>query len=609
MSKTLGHSFHIPVMGVGFTVDTPAKIAHYGISSAISLVDDTLVEKMRAFYSKKLEIPFEAITEKIDDFRAKRITAYLNVIELVVKKNFEELKNSFLKEKSLFYKYIDMLPDSSEIKKKFEDYSKRHGLKEAADRIKNMLKPGSIDVNIMTKLDKENYIKDQKLPVEYNDAHAAFRGFAQSDLESSIIFSAGLNPRLYNYIENFDDFFPDENGYLKKKIILKVSDYRSALIQGKYLAKKGLHVSEYRIESGLNCGGHAFGTDGHLLGAILEEFKNSRGELINITFDLMKNGLSAKNRFVPESPLPVRITVQGGVGTAEEHQFLLDHYEVDAVGWGTPFLLVPEAVNVDSYTLQILSDAKEDDLYLSTISPLGIQFNSVKGNTQDIEKQERIDKGRPGSPCTKKYCELNKEFTEKSICTASRQYQVLKIKQLDEQDLNPVEYKERYNRIVEKACLCVGLTVSALIVNKLDHKKEGSGVSVCPGPNMAYFSEITSLKKMVDHIYGRVNLIVRNDRPHMFVKELSMYIDFLKRKIQDLNLPVTEKQLDQLAEFQKNMNDGIEYYKSLFSKIREKYAEIAIREIETLKERLNKIDINAIKWSLLHEPEMQFRTA
>jgi len=26
-----GHSFHIPVMGLAYTVDTPAKVAKYGI--------------------------------------------------------------------------------------------------------------------------------------------------------------------------------------------------------------------------------------------------------------------------------------------------------------------------------------------------------------------------------------------------------------------------------------------------------------------------------------------------------------------------------------------------------------------------------------------------
>jgi len=66
---------------------------------------------------------------------------------------------------------------------------------------------------------------------------------------------------------------------LKKKIILKVSDFRSAIIQGNFFAKKGLWVSEYRIESGLNCGGHAFATDGFLLGPILEEFKQKRNNL------------------------------------------------------------------------------------------------------------------------------------------------------------------------------------------------------------------------------------------------------------------------------------------------------------------------------------------
>jgi len=30
------HSFHIPVMGTGFTIDTPLKVARYGISSVIS---------------------------------------------------------------------------------------------------------------------------------------------------------------------------------------------------------------------------------------------------------------------------------------------------------------------------------------------------------------------------------------------------------------------------------------------------------------------------------------------------------------------------------------------------------------------------------------------
>ena len=66
--------------------------------------------------------------------------------------------------------------------------------------------PVSGDVNIMTKIDKDNYLKQEKLPVEYNDAHAALRGFAMSNLESSMVLSAGMNPRLYGYLEQFEDF-------------------------------------------------------------------------------------------------------------------------------------------------------------------------------------------------------------------------------------------------------------------------------------------------------------------------------------------------------------------------------------------------------------------
>ena len=37
------HTFHIPVMGTGFTLDTPLKVAHLGIDSVVSIVDDVLI--------------------------------------------------------------------------------------------------------------------------------------------------------------------------------------------------------------------------------------------------------------------------------------------------------------------------------------------------------------------------------------------------------------------------------------------------------------------------------------------------------------------------------------------------------------------------------------
>ncbi len=589
-----GHTFHIPVMGLSFTVDTPIKVAQYGISSVISIVDDILIEKMREIHCKKLNIPYQAISNKIEDFRAKRITAYLNLVDEVVKKKFKEVKNSIASKGEELEKYIELLPDFSDIKKKFSEFVLTDKLDEFQTWASENLTAGSIDVNIMTKLDKDNYKGDEKLPIEYNDAHAALRGFANSKLKSGIVLSAGMNPRLYSYCEQFDDFYPNAKGKLKKKIILKVSDYRSALIQGKFFAKKGLWVSEFRIESGLNCGGHAFATDGFLLGPILEEFKNNRQLLGESMHNLLVPALKEKNHHAPDRPMEIKITAQGGVGTATEHEFLLEHYEVDSVGWGTPFLLVPEATTVDTETLELLSAAREEDLYLSGISPLGVPFNSLRNATKDMFKLEMIKKGRPGSSCPKTFLKSNKEFTEKSICTASRQYQFKKIKDLNEENLDSENHEKRYNSIVEKSCLCTGLANSAYLVNGEEIRPGDQGVSVCPGPNLAYFEKPVTLNEMVDHIYGKINIMMRTDRPNLFNKELKIYIDYFQDNINKLGFPLPEKQYKYFLKFQSNLNDGIEYYQNLFNDLKDKFGEIkhdALNELEKLSKELNSIKL------------------
>ncbi len=494
------HSFHIPVMGIGFTIDTPIKVSRFGIDSVISLVDDILFEKLRKSYSEKFQFNYEAITNKTDDFRAKRITAYLNLINEIAKNKFEDLKSFANSKSSELKKYLNLLPENSSIKQNFNKQTDKINI---ATWAKENLTMGSIDVNIMTKLDKENYKNNKKLPIEYNDAHSALRGFANSDLESSLVLSAGMSPRLYSYIENFKDFYPNESGKIKKKIILKVSDYRSAMIQGKFLAKKGIWVSEYRIESGLNCGGHTFATEGLLLGPILRKFKNNRTNLSKEVNEIIRIALHNKNKQVPKKDLSLKVTVQGGVSTAEEHQFLMDNYDVDSVGWGTPFLLVPEASLVDKISFNKLKEAKSNDLYLSNVSPIGVPFNNLKNNTRDLKKEELIKKGTPGSNCYNKYLISNTEFTENKICTASRQYQKEKIKKLKEEKLPKEEYEKAFDKIVDKSCICVGLGTSALIENNIDTKELGGEVSICPGPNMSYFSKEMTLKNMVNHIYYR----------------------------------------------------------------------------------------------------------
>ncbi|MBU0476022.1 MAG: hypothetical protein KKF62_17890 [Bacteroidetes bacterium] len=590
MENKSNHTFHIPVMGLSYTIDSPIKIAHLGISSVMSILEHNMIEKMREHYSKLFNIPFEPITSKIDDFRAKRITSYLNLVDVIVKEKVNKLRNSFEEKKEELEKYFELLPSFSNLRERFNELVENNtSIQEIQKWISENLHVGDIDVNIMTKLDGPNYIGNEQLPVEQNNAHAALRGFANSTLQSSLVLSAGMNPRLFSYMENFDDFYPDSEGKLKKRIIIKVSDYRSALIQGKFFAKKGLWVSEYRVESGLNCGGHAFATDGYLLGPILEEFKKNREDLLTTTYEIFKDALSKKGKFTPKEIPSTKLTAQGGVGTADEHQFLLDKFNLDSVGWGTPFLLVPEASSVDEYTMQILSDAKEEDLYLSDASPLGVPFNNVRGSSKDIERKNLATAGKPGSSCPKRFLAFNADYSEKPICTASTKYINIKIEELKLQNLNTVEFNQKYEKITEKECLCNGLANSVLLANSIDTKMEGEAVSICPGPNMAYYSGKFSLKEMADHIYGRLNLLNTNNRPNMFIKELKMYIDYLNSKIDEASFPFTEKQVKYFETFKTNLNDGIEYYKKMFAEnketLKDSYEKI-ISDLEELELKL-----------------------
>lgn len=576
------HTFHIPVMGLAYTIDSPIRVAKYGISSVISIADDELIEKMNAFYHEKFDLPYQEITQKMHDYRAERITSYLNLVDKIVKEKFESFKTELAESKLALDNYIAMLPNKSEIKKGLQNLME-DGIA-FKDNIKNYLEshlaPGDIDVNIMTKLDKDNFNKKEQLPVAFNDAHAALRGFANSTLESSVVLSAGMNPRLYSYFENFPVFFPDANNRLQKKITLKVSDFRSAMIQGNFLAKKGLWVSEYRIESGLNCGGHAFATDGFLLGPILEEFKQKKDQLIKSAHDLMVKALGQKELPTPENPLDLKITVQGGVGTSEEHTFLLDEYKVDSVGWGSPFLLVPEATSVDNATRKLLAKAKEEDLYLSHISPLGVPFNTLRGTTNEIMKQKRIQENKAGSSCPKKFLALNKDAEGNAICTASKKYQDGKLQELEDKkdSVSAETYIKIKDSITEKSCLCVGLANASYLENDIKIKGQAQGVVICPGPNMAYFDQEVSLSKMVQHIYGNDSVLRVTDRPNMFVKELKMYMDYFKNEIKEVAEEITTPQMKKLQAFKNNMLEGIEYYQNLFSSTH--FFENGLKEIQ-----------------------------
>jgi hypothetical protein len=580
------HRFHIPVLGTGYSIDTPLKVAKYGISSVISIVDDRLVEEVRKYHSHNFNIPFTPIGEEEEDYRARRITAYLDLVDLLVKKQVGDIRTLPFEAGNELCKCFELLPEG-ELK---SEYLKMLAEPEGAlrDTMQNSLKEkvvaGSIDVNIMTKLDRQALINGVPVDAFYSDATAALRGYAKSTVESSIVFSAGLNPRLFGSIADYPDFYADPAGHIKKKIILKVSDFRSAQIQGTLLAKKGLWTSEYRIESGLNCGGHTFSSKGTLLGPILEEFRVKRKELYEKLHPIYTAGCKSAGRNVGD--VKIKVTVQGGVGTAAESGFFQTYYHVDSVGWGTPFMLVPEVINLDKEHLQKLCEAGDDEVFLSEASPLGVPFWNLKTSASEEARKRRIREGTPGVFCKKQFLAFNTEFTQASICTASRQYQKLKLEELEKQALPEKTFQRMKENILAKACLCVDL--AANITKKLGVDPEGTA-AITAGPNIVNFSRAVTLSEMVAHIYGRINLITRKNRPHVFLREIEIYFDFLKKEIEDASLNIAQKGEKYFGEFQANLLAGIEYYREIADEFLSKEKNDFLAALETLRRDIQNV--------------------
>jgi hypothetical protein len=217
----------------------------------------------------------------------------------------------------------------------------------------------------------------------------------------------------------------------------------------------------------------------------------------------------------------------------------------------------------------------------------------------DLKKEAQNKEGKYGFPCTKKYLALTPVFTDEGTCTASKEFQQKKIQELREQNLSEMDFEKQLNKITDKACLCNGLTASTLMAHNLDTKMEGNGVSICPGPNLAYFSGTYTLRKMVDHIYGRTNVMERTDRPNLFVKELGMYIEYLGGKIEETLKPISDKQKKHFDTFQENLNKGVEYYKDLFQKYKTQVEDSTsknnlLQDLENMKQELLKLKAKLI---------------
>lgn len=529
------HNIHIPVMGICYTADTPIRVAQYGITSVISLVDDGLLEEYRMAYGARLGRdvgPAEAL-------RAARIRAYLDFVASEVEEKFRRLcglrvgggKDAFavgtaggLNAKD---RYFLMLPADSPLRAEYEAVCEMTGLRRVAaeaDLTKKM-EAGEIQANIMVNLNHENA------------AIEAVRGFAKSKACGSLVLSAGINLSVFEEIAKHREFYrqPSTN-CPAKKIILKVSDYRSALTQGRYLAKKGLEVYEYRVESGVNCGGHAFIGAGKTLPEVLQEFAEKKSELFEETRRLIaKFAENNANANVVPPEKPSRITAQGGLCTAEEIRQVLD-LGADGVGVATPFLLVPEATSCDKKTRALLAHAGEKDVYLSHASPLGIPFQNLRTSTAATLCREKTaqylqnasdTRQHIGFPCTQHYLCRKIEGFEKEICPASLEYASKRLADIAADEfsgkITAAAAREQREELAEHECICRFLGNAGR--EELREKAYHSGpspkepITVCPGPSIAYFSREYSLLEMMQHLYGTGPQLTPANKPHAFELE------------------------------------------------------------------------------------------
>ena len=101
-------------------------------------------------------------------------------------------------------------------------------------------------------------------------------------------------------------------------------------------------------------------------------------------------------------------------------------------------------------------------------------------------------------------------------------------------------------------------------------------------------------------------MMTRTDRPNMFIKELKIYLDFLKNKIDEINGTLTTKQEKYFLNFITNLKEGIHYYSGLFSSLKgvfENARSSIIRELEENSSILNLLRVRVENLSLQQKTE------
>jgi hypothetical protein len=184
----------------------------------------------------------------------------------------------------------------------------------------------------------------------------------------------------------------------------------------------------------------------------------------------------------------------------------------------------------------------------------------------------------------------NTEFSEQPLCLGAEEYQGRKVEELNRNGDNEEARSLKVFEVLEKACLCRDLAGGALIRTGIDPR---ATPAICCGPNIVNFKQVFSLKQMIDHIYGRCVSLVQPGRPHLFIKEIQLYVDFMMEELRRESLGLISYPSGYFSEYTENLLKGIDYYAEKAEKIVHLAKEDFLSQLERFKERLQEIQLES----------------
>ena len=148
-----------------------------------------LIEQVRRRLCREHGEPCQPIEDHDHDARARRITAYLDLLDGLIRRQVERVRESAFEAGSEIVRYFRLMAPSPlrDLYRRMESTADGPSRERLESRLRAAVSPGSIDVNIMTKLDRDHDRRGRKLPERCSDALSALRGFMRSKVDASVV--------------------------------------------------------------------------------------------------------------------------------------------------------------------------------------------------------------------------------------------------------------------------------------------------------------------------------------------------------------------------------------------------------------------------------------